>query len=174
MILRVNKRIFRRPLRALNKNITTETYTGTLYDLQLSTIHNYLTHNGIVHNGGGRRNGSFAIYLEPWHADIDNFLEMKKNHGDEEMRARDLFYALWIPDLFMERVKSKGKWTLMCPDECPGLSDCYGEEFNKLYLNKYKVYTFNKNNSVANKKIILKKMPRPSKSLKFQPYILMS
>ena len=86
-----------------------------------------------VDQGGGRRNGSFAIYLEPWHADIDNFLELKKNHGDEEMKARDLFYALWIPDLFMERVNSNGEWTLMCPDECPGLSDAYGDEFVKLY-----------------------------------------
>ena len=86
-----------------------------------------------VDQGGGRRNGSFAIYLEPWHADIDNFLEMKKNHGDEEMRARDLFYALWIPDLFMERVKTNGNWTLMCPDECPGLSDVYGDKFVELY-----------------------------------------
>jgi len=86
-----------------------------------------------VDQGGGKRNGSFAIYLEPWHADIELFLEMRKNHGDEELKARDLFYALWIPDLFMERVKSGGNWTLMCPDECPGLSDCFGEEFNKLY-----------------------------------------
>jgi len=115
------------------KNITRETYTGTLYDLQMPIIHNYLTHNGLIHNGGGRRNGSFAIYLEPWHADIDNFLEMKKNHGDEEMKARDLFYALWIPDLFMERVKTNGIWTLMCPSECPGLSDSYGDEFVKIY-----------------------------------------
>lgn len=83
--------------------------------------------------GGGRRHGSFAIYLEPWHADIEMFLQMRKNHGDEELKARDLFYALWIPDLFMERVKTSGKWTLMCPDECPGLSDVYGEEFEKLY-----------------------------------------
>jgi len=82
---------------------------------------------------GGKRGGSFAIYLEPWHADIDNFLEMKKNHGDEEMKARDLFYALWIPDLFMERVKTNGDWTLMCPDQCPGLSDVYGDEFVELY-----------------------------------------
>ena len=89
-----------------------------------------------VDQGGGRRNGSFAIYLEPWHADIDNFLELKKNHGDEEMKARDLFYALWIPDLFMERVNSNGEWTLMCPDECPGLSDAYGDEFVKLYSKK--------------------------------------
>lgn len=86
-----------------------------------------------VDQGGGRRNGSFAIYLEPWHADIDNFLELKKNHGDEEMKARDLFYALWIPDLFMERVNTNGDWTLMCPDECPGLSDAYGDDFVKLY-----------------------------------------
>ena len=85
----------------------------------MKDVHNYLTHNGIIHNGGGRRNGSFAIYLEPWHADIELFLQMRKNHGDEELKARDLFYALWIPDLFMERVKTNGKWTLMCPDECP-------------------------------------------------------
>ncbi len=88
-----------------------------------------------VDQGGGRRNGSFAIYLEPWHADVEYFLEMKKNHGDEEMKARDLFYALWIPDLFMERVKTNGDWTLMCPDECPGLSDVYGAKFVELYTN---------------------------------------
>ena len=115
------------------KNIQQEEYDGTLYDLQLSKVHNYLTHNGVIHNGGGRRNGSFAIYLEPWHADINEFLEMKKNHGDEEMRARDLFYALWISDLFMERVKNNGDWTLMCPNECPGLSDVYGNDFVDLY-----------------------------------------
>jgi len=86
-----------------------------------------------VDQGGGRRNGSFAIYLEPWHADVENFLEMRKNHGDEEMKARDLFYALWIPDLFMERVKTNGNWTLMCPDECPGLHDSYGDKFKELY-----------------------------------------
>jgi len=86
-----------------------------------------------VDQGGGKRNGSFAIYLEPWHADIVSFLALKKNTGSEEERARDLFYALWIPDLFMERVKAKGKWTLMCPDECPGLADCYGAEFVTLY-----------------------------------------
>lgn len=95
--------------------------------------HNFLTHHGLVHNGGGKRNGSFAIYMEPWHADIEKFLEMRKNHGDEELKARDLFYALWIPDLFMNRVKNNGQWTLMCPDECPGLSDVYGEEFEALY-----------------------------------------
>ena len=86
-----------------------------------------------VDQGGGKRNGSFAMYLEPWHADIEVFLQMRKNHGDEELKARDLFYALWIPDLFMERVKSDGDWTLMCPDECPALSDVYGTAFDSLY-----------------------------------------
>jgi ribonucleotide reductase alpha subunit len=87
-----------------------------------------------VDQGGGKRSGSFAIYLEPWHADIFDFLELKKNHGDEELKARDLFYALWVSDLFMERVKKKnGKWSLFCPHECPGLSDVYGEEFKTLY-----------------------------------------
>ena len=85
-------------------------------------------------NQSGKRNGSFAIYLEPWHADIFDFLEMRKNHGDEELKGRDLFYALWISDLFMERVKEKnGKWSLFCPHECPGLSDVYGEQFKQLY-----------------------------------------
>jgi ribonucleoside-diphosphate reductase alpha subunit len=86
-----------------------------------------------VDQGGGRRHGSFAVYLEPWHTDIEDFLEMKKNHGDEEARARDLFYALWIPDLFMKRVESDTDWTLMCPDHCPGLADCYGDDFEQLY-----------------------------------------
>ena len=86
-----------------------------------------------IDQGGGRRNGSFAIYLEPWHADIEMFLQMRKNHGDEELKARDLFYAVWIPDLFMERIKVNGKWSLMCPDECPGLADVYGDEFVALY-----------------------------------------
>lgn len=87
-----------------------------------------------VDQGGGKRKGSFAIYLEPWHADIFDFLELKKNHGKEELRARDLFYALWIPDLFMERVEADGEWSLFCPNEAPGLSDCYGEKFRELYL----------------------------------------
>ena len=86
-----------------------------------------------IDQGGGKRNGSFAIYLEPWHYDILDFLELKKNHGNELERARDLFYGLWIPDLFMKRVKENKKWSLMCPNECPGLSDCYGDEFDKLY-----------------------------------------
>ena len=92
-----------------------------------------MIHNGIVHNGGGKRNGSFAIYLEPWHADIESFLDLKKNHGDEEMRARDLFYALWVPGLFMEKMKANEDWYLFCPDKCPGLSDVYGKEFKVLY-----------------------------------------
>jgi ribonucleoside-diphosphate reductase alpha chain len=86
-----------------------------------------------VDQGGGKRNGSFAIYLEPWHADIEEFLELKKNHGDEELKARDLFYALWVSDLFMERVKENAKWSLFCPNECPGLSDVYSDKFNELY-----------------------------------------
>ena len=86
-----------------------------------------------VDQGGNKRNGSFAIYLEPWHADVEDFLELKKNHGDEELKARDLFYALWICDLFMERVKDNSKWSLLCPHECPELSDVYGDKFKELY-----------------------------------------
>jgi ribonucleoside-diphosphate reductase alpha chain len=86
-----------------------------------------------VDQGGGKRKGSFAIYVEPWHADVFDFLDLKKNHGKEEQRARDLFYALWIPDLFMQRVEENGDWTLMCPHECPGLSDTHGKKFEKLY-----------------------------------------
>jgi len=108
-----------------------------------------------VDQGGGRRKGSFAVYLEPWHADIRQFLDMKKNHGDEEARARDLFYALWIPDLFMKRVKENGKWSLMCPDKCPGLSDVYGDEFEELYT-KYEKE--NKMNEVVNAREIWYKM----------------
>ncbi|KAJ8477118.1 hypothetical protein OPV22_020845 [Ensete ventricosum] len=87
-----------------------------------------------VDQGGGKRKGAFAVYLEPWHADMYEFLELRKNHGKEEHRARDLFYALWIPDLFMERVQSNGQWSLFCPNEAPGLADCWGDEFEKLYL----------------------------------------
>jgi ribonucleoside-diphosphate reductase alpha chain len=86
-----------------------------------------------VDQGGGKRNGSFAIYLEPWHADIEQFLQMRMNHGVEKHKARDLFYALWMPDLFMRRLEEGKPWTLMCPDVCPGLSDVYGEEFEQLY-----------------------------------------
>jgi ribonucleoside-diphosphate reductase alpha subunit len=87
-----------------------------------------------VDQGGGKRNGSFAIYLEPWHADIEDFLKLKLNTGETEERARDLFYALWISDLFMERVEEDGKWSLFCPNEAPGLADVYGDKFNELYL----------------------------------------
>lgn len=86
-----------------------------------------------VDQGGGKRKGSIAIYLEPWHADVEAWLDLRKNHGDETARARDLFYALWTPDLFMERVQKNDDWSLMCPNECPGLSDCWGEEFVALY-----------------------------------------
>jgi len=87
-----------------------------------------------VDQGGGKRKGSFAMYIETWHADIFDFLDLKKNHGKEEMRARDLFYAMWISDLFMRRVEENGTWTLMCPNECPGLPECHSEEFEALYL----------------------------------------
>lgn len=87
-----------------------------------------------VDQGGGKRKGSFAMYIEPWHADVFDFLDLKKNHGKEESRARDLFYALWIPDLFMKRVEANGDWTLMCPHECPGLSETHSEAFENLYL----------------------------------------
>ncbi len=86
-----------------------------------------------IDQGGGKRKGSFAIYLEPWHADIFDFLELKKNHGKEELRARDLFTALWIPDLFMKRVEENGEWSLFCPNEAPGLNTCWGEDFENLY-----------------------------------------
>ncbi|KAK5114957.1 ribonucleotide-diphosphate reductase subunit rnr1 [Meristemomyces frigidus] len=86
-----------------------------------------------VDQGGNKRPGAFAIYVEPWHADVFSFLDLRKNHGKEEVRARDLFYALWIPDLFMKRVEANSTWTLMCPNECPGLADVYGDEFEELY-----------------------------------------
>jgi ribonucleotide reductase alpha subunit len=113
--------------------ITYGTYEGTLYDLQMKDQHDYLLSEGLVHNGGGKRNGSIAIYLEPWHADIEIYLQMRKNHGEEELKARDLFYAIWMPDLFMKRVKASESWTLMCPHECPGLADVWGDEFEALY-----------------------------------------
>lgn len=117
----------------ISKINTLQTSGTTLYDLQMSKIHNYSTTTAVIHNGGGKRNGSFAIYLEPWHSDIMEFLEMKKNQGDEEKKARDLFYGLWIPDLFMRRVENDENWTLMCPHLCPGLSDAYGDDFKILY-----------------------------------------
>ncbi|MGC8803046.1 MAG: ribonucleoside-diphosphate reductase subunit alpha, partial [Bacteroidales bacterium] len=87
-----------------------------------------------VDQGGGKRKGAIAIYLEPWHADIEDFLELRKNHGKEELRARDLFYGLWIPDLFMKRVEANEMWSLFCPNEAPGLYDCWGESFEQLYV----------------------------------------
>ena len=88
-----------------------------------------------VDQGGGKRKGSFAMYIEPWHADIMDFLQLRKNNGKEELRARDLFYAMWTPDIFMRRVRDDGDWTLMCPNECPGLEECWGEKFEELYTN---------------------------------------
>lgn len=114
-------------------NIATLQYNGVVYDLQMPTIHNYLTQYGLVHNGGGKRKGSIAIYLEPWHSDIESFLQLRKNQGDEKMKTRDLFMGLWIPDLFMERVKENKQWTLMCPHECPNLADVHSSEFVTLY-----------------------------------------
>ncbi|HXH30103.1 MAG TPA: ribonucleoside-diphosphate reductase subunit alpha [Bacteriovoracaceae bacterium] len=87
-----------------------------------------------VDQGGGKRKGAFAIYIEPWHADIEDFIELKKNHGKDELRARDLFYALWVNDLFMKRVESDAEWSLFCPNKSPGLADCFGEKFEKLYV----------------------------------------
>jgi ribonucleotide reductase alpha subunit len=128
----------------VKKNTFIENYSGRVIDIEVDNDdhHNFLTHNGLVKNGGGKRNGSFAIYLETWHADIEDFLDMRKNHGDEELRARDLFYALWVSDLFMERVKENGKWSLFCPHECPGLADVYGDEFKELYM-KYETQATN-------------------------------
>jgi ribonucleotide reductase alpha subunit len=105
-----------------------------LYDLEVEETHDYtVVGAGIAHNGGGKRNGSIAVYLEPWHADVQAFLKMKSNTGAEEERARDLFYALWIPDLFMKRVEAGADWSLFCPHEAPGLSDVVGVEFERLY-----------------------------------------
>ena len=116
------------------QSIEPVTYTGQVYDFEIDGPHDYtVAHLGIAHNGGGKRNGSFAIYLEPWHADVEDFLKLKLNTGSEEERCRDLFYALWVPDLFMERVEANEPWTLFCPSEAPGLSDVYGEEFRTLY-----------------------------------------
>jgi len=114
------------------RNISETHHEGYVYDLNMEHNHNYLTDMGLVHNSG-KRKGSFAMYLEPWHADVMEFLELRLNQGDEEARCRDLFTALWIPDLFMEKVEKDEDWHLMCPNECPGLQDVYGEEFNELY-----------------------------------------
>ena len=110
-------------------------FEGYVYDLNIKDNHSYVTEMGIVHNSG-KRNGNFAIYLEPTHPDIETFIDLRKNHGNEAERCRELFIAVWLPDLFMEKVKADEEWCLFCPDKCKGLSDVYGEEYNKLY-NQY-------------------------------------
>ena len=116
------------------EQITLTEYSGVVHDFEIDGPHDYtVAHLGVAHNGGGKRNGSFAIYLEPWHADIEEFLKLKLNTGETEERARDLFYALWISDLFMKRVEDDAQWSLFCPHEAPGLSDVYGDEFDALY-----------------------------------------
>jgi len=117
------------------KEVATQIINEPVYDLEITNNHNYLTQAGLVHNGG-KRKGSIAIYLEPWHPDILAFLDLRKNFGAETERARDLFLALWIPDLFMKKVQEDGAWYTFCPDECPGLTDAWGEKFEALY-NKY-------------------------------------
>ena len=107
-------------------------YEGEVYDFNMQDNHNYLTNIGLVHNSG-KRNGSIAVYLEPYHADIQEFVDLRKNTGDENLRARDLFLALWVPDLFMKRVQNDEMWSLMSSNECPGLNDTFGEEFERLY-----------------------------------------
>lgn len=115
-------------------HIQKEHYNGLLYDLEFENEHNYGIGGALIHNGGGKRKGSFAMYLEPWHADIYDFVFAKRNVGNEDERARDLFYGLWIPDLFMKRVEMNGKWSLMCPNICQGLVDSYGKEFENRYI----------------------------------------
>lgn len=116
------------------EEMTTVEYVGSVFDFEIDAPHDYAVVGlGFAHNGGGKRNGSFAMYLEPWHADVEAFLEMKKSTGAEEERARDLFYGLWVPDLFMERVDAGGTWTLFCPNEAPGLADAVGADFKALY-----------------------------------------
>ena len=116
------------------QDITYTKYEGIVHDFEIEGPHDYVVaHMGIVHNGGGKRNGSFAMYLEPWHADVEDFLRLKLNSGAEEERARDLFYALWVPDLFMRRVEADASWSLFCPDEAPGLADVHSAAFDELY-----------------------------------------
>ena len=115
-------------------NISQVEYNGVVHDFEVADTHDYTVVDfGIAHNGGGKRTGSIAIYLEPHHADIEDFLRMRLNTGIEEERARDLFYSLWVSDLFMNRVKDDADWTLMCPDKCPGMHLVYGKEFEALY-----------------------------------------
>jgi ribonucleotide reductase alpha subunit len=115
-------------------SVTERKYEGNVYDLNIEDNHNYVVGSfGLVHNSG-KRFGSIAVYLEPWHQDVMEFLDLRKNHGNEEERCRDLFLALWVPDLFMKRVQENGVWSLMCPDQCRGLTTVYGEDFEKLYI----------------------------------------
>lgn len=114
-------------------SIERKPYQGMLYDLEFVKEHSYVVPSAILHNGGGKRKGSFAMYIEPWHADIFDFVYAKRNVGNEDERARDLFYGLWIPDLFMKRVEQNGVWSLMCPNVCPGLNLVYGDAFDTLY-----------------------------------------
>jgi ribonucleoside-diphosphate reductase alpha subunit len=118
-------------------------FDGYVYDLNVENNHNYLTEMGIVHNSG-KRNGNFAIYLEPTHPDIQNFIDLRKNHGNEAERCRELFTAIWIPDLFMEKVKNDEEWCLFCPSKCPDLSDVYGENYKILYEKYEKENKFEK------------------------------
>ena len=113
--------------------IASETYAGSVYDFEIADEHTYITDLSSVHNGGGKRKGAFAMYLEPWHPDLLDFLELKKNHGKEETRARDLFYALWVSDLFMKRMSAGEDWSFFDPNECRGLYDSWGDEFEELY-----------------------------------------
>ena len=121
------------------KEITKSHYTGKVYDFNMIDNHNYLTDGGLVHNSG-RRKGAFAMYLEPWHADVEDFLELRKPVGLEEKRARDLFLAMWVPDLFMKKVEADEDWYLFCPSEAPGLTDVWGDQFDQ----KYNSYVENK------------------------------
>ena len=120
--------------------VETTSYSGKLYDLEIENTKNYLTPFGFAHNGGGKRKGSIAVYLEPWHGDVYDFLDLRKNQGKEEMRARDLFLALWIPDLFMQRVEQNGNWTLFSPEQVPGLIDAYDSPDNKAFTELYEKY----------------------------------
>lgn len=114
-------------------SVESEKFSGTVYDLEMTGDPSYTTEIGVVHNGGGKRNGAFAMYIEPWHADIYEFVSAKRNAGAEDERARDLFYGLWIPDLFMERIEKDEMWSLFCPAVATGLPDVIGADFKKLY-----------------------------------------
>jgi len=122
------------------ESVHTTKLNTEVYDLEIDQVPNYTTNIGVVHNGGGRRKGSIAVYLEPWHADVFDFLDLRKNHGKEEMRARDLFLAMWTPNLFMERVESDGLWSLFSPDEVPGLIDAYDSPEDKKFTELYTKY----------------------------------